>query len=159
MRLLVLIILILLVQETFSQGKIEKVLTYKYGCHGSCNFSYSDTCELKRDSVIEEIIVTKINSDYFINGRKISHHIADSLNIFLKNEILFIKKLVHDTENEKNYQFVPPKPQCYQFEEYELFTEKPSLRYLIIDLDKNENGTYLLSTEAQTLLKLKQLIK
>ena len=166
MRLLLILIFILTLNNAFSQdlhGTL-KVLTYIKGCHGSCNYSYSDyskitNCGIEKDSIIEIINIFRVNGDYYINGKMITAQRADTLLSFLKIKKKQIMRLLNIVSNEKNAEFIPPRATCFEFEEYQFYLDKSLFSFMILNNDKSENGSYLKSTDIEIFEQLKKMIK
>jgi len=166
MRLFISLILMFILNNTYSQdlrGTL-KLLTYIKGCHGSCNYSYADyskieNCGLEKDSIIEIINVFRVNGELYINGRLITKQKADTLESFLKNKSVQIMKLVTDVTIEKNAQFIPPRATCFEFEEFQIYQDKSLISCIILNDDKNENGSFLRQEDIEIFKTLKKIIK
>ena len=140
-----------------------KVFSYIKGCHGNCNFSYEDysdinNCGSEKDSIIEVINIFEVNGNYYINGKFITQDKAVELLSFIDINKAKIVKLLKEIMIENNAEFIPPKATCFQFEEYQFFIDKALNSYIILDGDKNENGSILKSGDLEIFKQLNTLI-
>jgi len=159
MKLLLLGIALLVNTTINAQAEYESILTYKHGCHGSYKFSYNDSCATSTDTLIEVINITKNNGIFYKNDILLSKQKSDSLNAFLQKNVIEIKRLKTELENELNSKFVAPKPKCFEFEEYQINSSVESITYTLLNLEMNELGIFLHSTEIGLFKELNGLIK
>jgi hypothetical protein len=165
MRLLLYLILCLAFNRTYCQdsNKTVQILSYRHGCHGNCDYSYDDSCGLAKDSTIEIIKITKIKDKYYKNGKFLIKQNADSLNLIISENIGIIKKLIFDISNEKYLKFVPPRPKCYEFEEFKINYKGEILNLKILlhvgNGITNEDGCFLHGKEIEFYIKLVENIK
>jgi len=142
-----------------AQADYESILIYKHGCHGSCKFSFHDSCATPNDSIIEVINITRNNGLCYKNGILLSKQKSDSLNAFLQKNVIVIKRLKTEVENELKAKFIPPRPKCFEFEEYQINTSKESITYTLLNHEMNEHGVILHTTEIGIFKELDRLIK
>ena len=165
-NIIIIALIILSINKSYSQdlhGSL-KVLTYIKGCHGSCNYSYSDfsdinNCGTEKDSIIEVINVFRITGAYYINGKLISSNKADTLLNFINTNKSKIIDLANNVIIENNAEFIPPDASCFEFEEYQFYMDKYLISFIVIDGDKNENGSFLKNKDLEIFDNLKTLIK
>jgi len=159
MKLILLGIALFVSTTMQAQTDYESILTYKHGCHGSCKFSYNDSCATSNDSLIEVINITRNNGICYKNGILLSKQKSDSLNAFLQKNVIEIKRLKTEEENELKAKFIPPKPKCFEFEEFQINTPKESITYTLLNQEMNEHGVILHKTEIEIFKELNRLIK
>lgn len=137
----------------------NNVIIYSHGCHGNCNFSYTDSCKFITDSIMESIYLTKTNGKYFYNSNPLDIAKSYSLDTFLINN--YDKFVQLDNEVALNYKarFVPPAPVCYEFEIYDFFYNKSHVRLKVLNHDSSEIGYELRENEIYLFEKLKRIIK
>ncbi len=163
MRIFLLFILLFIIQTAYCQksGKTfsQKVITYRHGCHGNCNFSYDPDCGLKKDSIIEVITVIKTSGIYFINDRQLTQRQQNLLDTLLLNQFGNLKLLVADLDKLSKRQFIPPDPVCYEFEEYQINYKGSTIKYKVLSQDANIYGEFLRDSEIQIFKELNKMIK
>ena len=161
MRLFVFLLLSLTFNETYSQDskRSEKILTYRHGCHGNCNYSYDDTCGLAKDSIIDLIKIVRINDKYYRNDKLLTKQKMDSLNTAITSKLEVIKKLKTDISLDKQAKYVPPIPKCFEFEEYKIYRKGKVLILNVLNHKSNQDGRILLEEEIEIFNKLNMIIK
>lgn len=142
----------------FTQSKI--ILKYKYCYHASFDsLNYDYSCKMKRDSVFKTILITNVKERYLSNDKLLSSQKTDSLKMFLQNNDKRIKELIIDLASSYKARFVPPKPLCYEFEEYTFYCKNKSLKFKILDNVADELGHYLHKSDLKMFKDLLNLIQ
>jgi len=166
MRISSVLIFLFIIVCLYSQNKVEKILTYRHGCHGNCITSYDDSCDCGKDTIIELITINRIDGKYYKNDTLFDKQKADSLRFFVDSKIEIIEKLITDIESAKKLKFVPPYPWCIEFEEYTIYKKNKLIRYEVFTLpeDKmsnhmNETFTSLKDNENAIFNKINTIIK
>ena len=163
---LILAISIFTIDNSYSQdlhGNL-KVFSYIKGCHGNCIYSYADysdinDCGSEKDSIIEVINIFNINGAYYANGKLLTQHKANLLLDIIETNKIRIVELLENIETENNAEFIPPMASCFQFEEYQFYIDKALISYIVLDGDKNENGSFLKSEDVKIFDQLKTMLK
>jgi|GEM_PF-5448276 hypothetical protein len=163
---LILAISIFAIENSYSQdlhGNL-KVFSYIKGCHGTCNYSYADysdinDCGSEKDSIIEVINIFKINGAYYANGKLLTQHRANLLLDIIETNKIRIGELLKNIATENNAEFIPPMASCFQFEEYQFYIDKALISYIVLDGDKNGNGSLLKSEDVKIFDQLKTMLK
>jgi hypothetical protein len=141
-----------------------KVFSYMKGYHGNHNYSYADhsdmnDCGSEKDSIVEVINIFKINGAYYENGKVLPQYKASMLLDFIEKSKPRIAELLENVATENSAEFIPPMASCFQFEEYQFYFDKSLFSYIILDGDKNENGSFLKCKDLEIFDQLKTMIK
>ena len=75
----------------------------------------------------------------FKNGKVFSKQKADSLNNLIEFNFGSIEKLAEEVEYDKTLKFVPPFPNCCEFEDYTVFKRKKQVHFLVF---RGESGSH-----------------
>lgn len=159
MRLVLHLILFLITIESYCQDKPIQILTYRHGCHGNCDFSYNDSCGLRKDSIIEIIKIVKLNNKYYQNGKLIDNQKLDSLEIFITNNLTIIKGLVTDIKEYSHATFIPPDASCFEFEEYTIHKNDKVYFYKLLNKELSKFGYFIHDNELDFFRRLNKFIK
>ena len=81
-----------------------------------------------------------------------------TLDIIETNKIRIVE-LLENIETENNAEFIPPMASCFQFEEYQFYIDKALISYIVLDGDKNGNGSLLKSEDVKIFDQLKTMLK
>ena len=139
MRLVIFIILLIVSGNVRAQPTSEKILIYKHGCYGQCHPINYDSCGFTKDTIFESILITKTGKKYFKNGKVFSKQKADSLNNLIEFNFGSIEKLAEEVEYDKTLKFVPPFPNCCEFEDYTVFKRKKQVHFFVF---RGESGSH-----------------
>ncbi|MDP4208037.1 MAG: hypothetical protein Q8928_04400 [Bacteroidota bacterium] len=159
MRIGLIILMFFVVQLSYSQNKFESILVYRHGCHGTCKVKDSDSCGLKKDTVFELIMIQKTDSRFLKNNELFELTRADSLNALINLYWDRIDSLNKSLELSKKALFVPPYPNCSEFEDFTIFRNQKTLRYEIFNNEHNETFEILTKNDLEIFNKIKKIIK
>lgn len=144
---------------SYSQDKAEILLVYRHGCHGKCKLHDSDTCGLQKDTKFELITIRKINGQYLKNQELLNVARADSLIGLINYNWNRIDSLNKALEMSKKLFFVPPYPDCSEFEEFTFYKNKKVIRYEIFNHEHNETFELMTNCDLEMFKKIGDLIK
>ena len=114
---------------------------------------------LAKDSIIDLIKIVRINDKYYRNDKLLTKQKMDSLNTVITSKLEVIKKLKSDISLDKQAKFVPPIPECFEFEEYKIYRKGKVLIFKVLNHKSNQDGRILLEEEIEIFNKLNMIIK
>ena len=143
----------------FPQKKSDNILIYKHVCYGQCNPSNYDSCGFIKDTLFDLIVISKIGGKYYKNGNAFNKQKADSLNFIININFTAIQKLVKNIEYDKSLKFVPPFPDCCEFEEYTIYTNKKKVHFEVFNNEMNVTYSILDEKTIEMFKKISRIIR